>query len=46
MGGEMDGAGEVNGGKGDVVHPCTAGFAFNQGEGHNVENAQMQRDRM
>jgi hypothetical protein len=46
MGDEMDGAGEINGGRGDVMHSCTAGFTFNQGEGQNVENAQMQRDRM
>jgi len=26
--GEMDGAGEFNGKGGDVVHPCTASFAF------------------
>ncbi len=24
----MDGAGEFNGERGDVVHPCTASFAF------------------
>ena len=28
MVGEMDGAGEFNGERGDVVHPFTTGFAF------------------
>ncbi len=40
MGGEMDGAGEVNGERGDVMHPCTVDLV--KGEGHNVENPQMQ----
>ena len=33
MEGEMDGAGEFNGERGDVVHPCTASFAFKKGGG-------------
>ena len=30
---EMDRAGEFNGERGDVVHPCTASFAFKKREG-------------
>jgi hypothetical protein len=26
---EMDGTGEVDGERGDVVHPCTTGFTLN-----------------
>ena len=33
MEGEMDVAGEFNGERGDVVHPCTASFAFKKGGG-------------
>ena len=37
MEGEMDGAGEVNGERGDVVHPCTAGFTFKKRGGVSRE---------
>jgi hypothetical protein len=34
---EVDGAGEFDGERGDVVHPCTAGFAFKEGGGVSRE---------